>query len=626
MGYYIGVGCWYIPLNQLSNAFSHPIRSRMKRTIQYLAVGFFSLALISCGSLEGLRVNVSPNPLEVHADTIKASVKGSVPPKSGFKKEGAYTGKFVIKDTTGAGGDKFSVGSVSITYAQFPEIVEQGAVTTSNIVARYDPKMDGKYLVVENGYVRKGKTYDLGDIAEMKLAPCCITTSQLIRDTDYAFGEDGMRGLADAMRSFPNDYKQSVAVERNAVFQFPKDIWKIQNNEYKKEDIVAIGEFIKAKYNTTKIRLEGFASPEGPYARNQFLAINRLKEVQKWLMEQLKAAGYEAYLDSSFFETATTSEDWEGFKANLDQTSYPEETKRQIIEIVSAGYDEDEKEARIMALVGGKNRVENILAPLRRTTIIMYGTIDARSPEATDALARGFLSGEVSSDSLRKSYQQEEYLFAAERLKDAKEQEKLMAEYVKAYPDDYRGYNNLGILAVKNGNPEQAYEYFQQANKKKPNDPAIINNMARVQMMRGKPEDAVANARGSYEIVATPEAAYVLGVDHAKRGRYTESAKMFDEAGSLKGSKYNAGLVKMLANDVAGAKSSFEAAIAQDANDAWAHYGLAILGARNGDTNLMVQNLRNAVDKDKTLGAKAEKDLEFRSYWENADFKAAVKR
>lgn len=595
----------------------------MNRVPHVLAAGAVALGLVGCGTFEGARVNVSPNPLEVHADTVKASIKGSIPPESGFKKGGAYTGALVLKDTTGTRSDKFGVGTVVLTSDQFPDIAKEGAVTSTNIVTRFDPKMDGTYLVAENRYERKGKITDLPDF---NLAPCCITTSRLIRTSEYAFGADGTRGLAESIQTFPYDYKQEVGVQRDAKFQFPKNIFKIQKDQYKNEDIIAIGEFIKAKYNATKVDIQGFASPEGPFARNQFLSLNRLRDTQKWLIEELKAAGYESYLDSNFFSISTTDEDWDGFKANLDQTSYPEETKRQIIEIVSAGYDEDEKEARVMALVGGKNRVEAILAPLRRATIRMFATIQARTPAETDALARGFLSGSVSSDSLKKAFQQEEYFFASSRMSDTKDQEKLMAEYTKAYPDDFRGYNNLGVLAAKNGKPDQAFEYFSEANKRKPNDPKILNNMAKTQMMRGKPEDAVVNARGSYNIQATPEAAYVLGVEHGQRARYTEAAKMFDEAGDVKGAKFNAGLVKLLANDVAGSRASFEAATKQDPNDALAYYGLAILGARNGDTNLMVTNLRQAVDKDAKLGEKAEKDLEFKSYWNSAEFKAAVKR
>jgi hypothetical protein len=51
---------------------------------------------------------------------------------------------------------------------------------------------------------------------------------------------------------------------------------------------------------------------------------------------------------------------------------------------------------------------------------------------------------------------------------------------------------------------------------------------------------------------------------------------------------------------------------------------LAIVGARSADNNLLITNLRRAVQADRALAQKAQKDLEFRKQRESAEFKAAL--
>jgi Tfp pilus assembly protein PilF len=77
-------------------------------------------------------------------------------------------------------------------------------------------------------------------------------------------------------------------------------------------------------------------------------------------------------------------------------------------------------------------------------------------------------------------------------------------------------------------------------------------------------------------------------------------------------------------NDLSGAKIALEKAIQQDKDYARAYYVLAIVGARSADNNLLITNLRRAVQADRALAQKAQKDLEFRKQRESAEFKAAL--
>ena len=77
--------------------------------------------------------------------------------------------------------------------------------------------------------------------------------------------------------------------------------------------------------------------------------------------------------------------------------------------------------------------------------------------------------------------------------------------------------------------------------------------------------------------------------------------------------------------DINGAKSSLlESVKVSDGKSAWPYYLLAVAGARSGDPSVLVTNLRKAVGVDNKLKDKARADLEFRKYFTNDQFKAAI--
>lgn len=564
-----------------------------------------AIGLVGCKGFKGGSVTVNPNPLEVHADSVKFTVRASVAPKSGFKKGGEYNGKLVIKN----GSDNFTMDRVRISSDKYPDIKKNGAQTKLNVAQVYNEKMDGGNLVAINQYTRKQKTIDL---PETQLAPCCITTSRLVNEADKYLTLDSK-----------HEHKSKVPISYEAKFQFPQDVFKIQPTEFEKQEVRQIGDMLSKKIPATSVTIAGFASPEGPLARNRFLSISRSKEVKKWLQQQLAANGYTVHLDSTFFNITTTSEDWEGFKANLYSMPYTEDVKSKIIEIVSAGYEEDEKERRIMALVGGAKRVEEILAPLRRATIKIEGSEVKLSDAEIDALAnQAVASGNASS--LKGKLEKEDFLFAISRQESAEGKKILLKTYVEEFPDDYRGLNDLAVAYLKDGLVDEAFPLLTKANQLKPNNAAILNNLGVAYKNKKNLTEARNHYQASMNAMSSAEVTFNMAVIDEKLAMYAESAERFTAVRNQQGALYNAGLCKLLMGDLAGAKTDLEAASRVEPNYALTYYLLAIVGARSSDTNLLTANLKKAVSLDAKLAEKATKDLEFLKYRDNAEFKAAT--
>ncbi|RMF51716.1 MAG: hypothetical protein D6750_03300 [Bacteroidetes bacterium] len=562
--------------------------------------------LVQCAKFKGTVVTVNPNPLEVHADSVKYSVKVTVPPKSGFRRKSTYLGKLVVKN----GSNRYEIKTVTISADQYPkkQLKNEGVTLSTQGIFAFQEGMDGGQLVAENSYERKGKTFDLPDV---DLAPCCITTSRLVDARPYVLYEQ-------------HTYTSKRPITLEALFQFPQNVYLIQPGEYERQAVRDIVAFLQKKYPTTSVTLAGYASPEGRFKRNQFLSLNRYKEVQKWLIQQMRKEGYKEYLDSTFFKVSATPQDWEGFKQNLAQTSLPEGVKQQIVQVIASNMNPDAKEQKVMQLVGGPKEVEFILAPLRRTQVRLEGVSGRLSDEQIDSIANAFLSGALTQEALLNALAQEELYFATTRQKDPSRRERLLKAYTARYSQDHRALNDLGALAVLGGRLDEAMDYLNTASRYSANNPAILNNMGLIYAARKEYAQAAQSFQASYAARPTPEAAFNLGVIYEKTAQYAAAAEAFNNAGDLPGAQYNAGLSRLLMNDLAGAKVALEKSLQQNPNSALSYYVLAIVGARSADNNLLITNLRKAVQLNRDLAKKAQSDLEFRKQRDSAEFKAAL--
>ena len=370
--------------------------------------------------------------------------------------------------------------------------------------------------------------------------------------------------------------------------------------------------------------IEGFASPEGPYKRNVELSVNRSKQVQDWLIEQLKEAGYENYLDTSFFEISVTNEDWDGFKARIQSQPYSQDVKNQIVQLVSAGLDPNDLEKHVMALVGGKDRVENIVAPLRRATIKMEGYEARRTDEEIDRIAIEFVRGSFEG-SLKETFEKEEWLYAISRQDKIRAKKALLEAFRDAYPSDPRAFNDLGVIALLQSDLDAGMNYLDKAYKLNKSDNSILNNLGVAYLKNGKYTNAQTVLENSIGAGSTPEANFNLGVVLEKMARYNLAIGKFNNAGDLKGATYNAGLCKLLMGNLTGARNTLEEAVKKTGDDmAEPYYALAIAGARGKDASLMGKNLRKACQINSAMKDKARKDLEFRNYYTSTEFKVAT--
>lgn len=116
------------------------------------------------------------------------------------------------------------------------------------------------------------------------------------------------------------------------------------------------------------VNMIGYASPDGPYRRNDELAYGRTLALRDYLQNISR------YRELPF-RTASIAEDWQGLKISLEQSDMP--YRKELLQIINMNLSPDGKEERIKILDGGKAYKilkSSFLPQLRRTVCEIHYT------------------------------------------------------------------------------------------------------------------------------------------------------------------------------------------------------------------------------------------------------------
>ncbi|HOI47859.1 MAG TPA: hypothetical protein PK167_01040, partial [Prolixibacteraceae bacterium] len=170
-------------------------------------------------------------------------------------------------------------------------------------------------------------------------------------------------------------------------------------------------------------------------------------------------------------------------------------------------------------------------------------------------------------------------------------------------------------VLVKKMNYKDAKPLFEKAETLKNNEPIIKNNLGAIALYEGnlaKAEEYFGAAAG-----AGPEVNYNQGIVNLKKGDYSKAVQYFRND-----TDPNSALAKILTNDNNGALKDLESC--ELPNCYMKEYLKAVIGARTAKENMLFESLQAAVSIKPELKAKAKTDMEFAKYFDNPKFKAIV--
>ena len=195
----------------------------------------------------------------------------------------------------------------------------------------------------------------------------------------------------------------------------------------------------------------------------------------------------------------------------------------------------------------------------------------------------------------------EELLYAASIADDKAEEERILKITTRQYPQDARAFNNLAALAYQKGNYSEAQQYLLQAGKCSNSCQETNANLGLLALQQGDiqaAESYIGKAAGAKDLAET------IGNLHLAQGNYALAQQDFKDVDSN-----SAALAQILNKDYAQAAKTLRNI--QNA-DGMTDYLQAIVNARQGNNDAAASFLRSAIQKDPSLKAYADNDLEFK--------------
>ena len=538
--------------------------------------------LTSCsskmGELSSDYFTVTPQVLEAVGGKVPATINGKFPEKY-FKKKAVVEVTPVLRWEGGEAkgqpavfqGEKVEGNDQTISY-------KAGGSYTMKTSFDYVPEMAKSELYLDFKIKKGKKEYT---IPSVKIADGVIATSELptVNSANAAYA--------------PDAFQRIIKQAKEAQIMFLIQQANLRASELKSDSLKAFHKQVVAvagdtkNYKLNNIEISAYASPDGGVELNTTLAENRQNNTEKYMNQQLKKGKIETEVDAKY-----TAQDWDGFQELVSKSNIQD--KDLILRVLSMYSDPEQRETEIKNISSVyKTLADEILPQLRRARLTANYDVIGRSDEEINA----------AFDTDAKVLSNDELLYAATLTNDNARKEAIYKKTVELYPNDYRAYNNLGMMAYANGDLATAENYFKQAASKSSNAAEVNTNLGLIELTKGNVANAETYLSKSTGANTANEA---LGNLYIKQGQYDRAVQAFGDTKTN-----SAALAQILAKDYNKAKSTLSAV---KNPDAYTNYLMAIVGARTNNADLVKSSMDKVKQQDAALAAKAQNDREFAKY------------
>ena len=555
----------------------------MNKKILLPALCLVALGITGCskkvGQFKSDFFTVNPTPLEVQGTDVPATITGRIPAKFMIKNAKVEVTPVLVYSTGETqslpyliqGEDARSNGTV-VSFAN-------GGTVAIPFSVPYTSAMEKSDLYLDFSVDQNGKVYAL---PRVKVGNGVIATATL------ASAADVYPAIA------PDNFQRIINEKYSADIHFLINQANIRDSQIKTEAYKNLNQRLVEANAAPNQEIEGlnvssFASPEGSLAFNTQLAEKREQNTTDLVQTQLRKDKITEFgeLTSSF-----TPEDWEGFQKLVEASDIQD--KGLILEVLKMQKDPElrEKELRNLSSVFSE-LADQILPQLRYSRVMASINVIGKSNEELVELF----------NTNPKALTADEMLYIATLTDDNNKKMEVYNTACEIFPNDYRSFNNLGVTQYVAGDYEGAKANFEHALRLNPQDKESELNLGLISMLDGKYTQAYEKLGLATDL---PESGDALGLYYLTQGNLPAAVTSFGDTKSN-----NAALAQLLSKDYAKARTTLTSIANPNATT---YYLLAVVGARTGNENTVVNNLRQAVRLDPSLLQRAKNDLEFANY------------
>ncbi|MFB6258091.1 MAG: tetratricopeptide repeat protein [Flavobacteriales bacterium] len=558
-------------------------------------LAFILLAVLpftGCKLLDPLpEYEVEPKPLRVKGDSVRVKIKVDFKPES-FHKKATATATPVLKYEGGKTEFEsvtFQGEKVTKNHETIPHDKGKSYTYTDKVAYNEDMKRSVLNVKLKGSKGNKTETFD-----EDSLALGVITTPHLLMNDDKVLlGKD--------------NFQRTTKHTKRSVIHYRINSPRVRNKELRDDDIKKMEKFLGKVKKSEDLQMENlelvaYASPDGELTLNEDLAKNRAKSGMEYFKEALSEKEIDSVKDG-FYNKKPQGEDWKGFKKKMEASDIKD--KKLILRVLSQYGDTKKREKEIKNMAETyKVIADKILPELRRTQLILHYKKIGKTDKELKELAMS------NPDSLKL----EELMKAGSLFESPDKKLKVYKQVEQQYPDDWRGPNNVGKILMMKNKPKEARKKFKKAAEIK--ETAIVkNNLGVAARLKGDLKKAAKKFKNAQ--TAGPEVSYNLALVNIQNGDYDAASSNIGDEKS-----FNKALLQVVKGNPDAAVNTLDKA--PEATSAKGLYLKAIIGARKGNKDMVMKNLKKAVQKNASLKKKAKKDAEFHKYWGSSDFSSIV--
>jgi tetratricopeptide (TPR) repeat protein len=604
----------------------------------------FALAIISTIFFSGCALNqmvkmakdqdlkVTPNPLELHGNSVDLEVSATLPVKM-LKKNLVYA----IDTRYEYEGQSYDLERIEFVANEIPTRDTDPPKMVKNYSFEYGSGMEDGNLVIQGFAIDPRKNKEVEATPPMPIAPGLITTPWLAQDVIYAafvsydYRDDEVEGFT------PDEELEPV----NVNFYFDQGRSNLRaslntdgtTNRDKQRFLSA---FIAEKNVTRTVTITGTHSPEGPERVNSALANDRAKRIEEYYQAQMNRYDYQNMAESIKFILKPVVDDWTEFKMKLNEyEKISASEKQEVLNIVNGSGTFEDKEKRLQKLDSYKKIFADIYPGLRSAQTEILKVVDKKSDAQIAILAKMIVEGKAPADTLTYG----EMAYAAHLTPSLSEKEAIYLVATKQYPH-FASHNNLGAVYlamagenVKAGqnpsaNLEKATVQFEISIKERTTNPHANGNLGVAMAAQGKKGQGLEVLSKALEM--NPPVKHAKGFNSVKgvleigTGDYDAAAQSLSNVEESSANLFNRGLAYLLKKEYGAASNNFDESIEANDDFAMAYYGKAIVAARTDNASDLATNLKSAVQKDPDLKEQAIDDLEFIRFADTDGFRNAL--
>ena len=492
-----------------------------------ITVGLF---LSGCGIQKMLKkypdvkYKVEPEVLETHGGKIKVKVSGTIPEKY-FAKKAVIEFKPVLSYANGTTPLKtvYLKGEKASGEGQVINKKNGGNFEFSDVID-YKPDMNVSELKVTPVVYPFKKPEKTKVMTETKLADGVIYTSERI-------GKDEIVKYID-----DHGYKKEEFVTKNANLYFAYNKSNLDlnlplnKNLKHKEKMDSLLAFIQLNWKIKNFEIDAWASPEGELSLNEKLSNERAKTgdnyIQKYLKDLIKNKKVKFRdIKEIPYTVNAKGEDFQGFMKALNASNIPD--KNAIRNVIESQATKAQREQQIRNMTVIYEEIENLLADLRRAefnvtcykpkrtdaNIAQLSTSYPDSLTAEELLYAATLTNNLNTkliiyENTIKKYPSNWKAYnnagaVALELGKLEEAQNYINQANGLQPNNGQILNNLGVIASWNKNFTSAKEYYEKAKAKGVN---VDYNMGILAIRDGNYQNAMqlfGNTNCTYNVALT---------------------------------------------------------------------------------------------------------------------------